>query len=159
MDVIEEVKTANEDRGTRYENLLLFVGAKLVASVSLKIKHFLHRKHRRFQINEHLTSQNLSPLVITSFGSPRVAFKSEENKGKRKTASLKIGIYTYFKPAFFTKICSYAPSEFFFWFSRFLFKWFYLSEVNGKDEDLSASKPWMPWEWKIQNGSALPEES
>lgn len=114
MDVIEEVKTANEDRGTRYENLLLFVGAKLVASVSLKIKHFLHRKHRRFQINEHLTSQNLSPLVITSFGSPRVAFKSEENKGKRKTASLKIGIYTYFKPAFFTKICSYAPSEFFF---------------------------------------------
>lgn len=102
MDVIEEVKTANEERDTRTSNLLLlFVGAKLVASVSLKIKHFLHRKHQRFQINEHLTSQNLSPLVITSFGSPRVAFKSEENKGKRKTASLKIGIYTYFKPAFF----------------------------------------------------------
>lgn len=36
MDVIEEVKTANEDRGTRYENLLLFVGAKLVAVFRLR---------------------------------------------------------------------------------------------------------------------------
>lgn len=36
MDVIEEVKTANEDRGTRYENLLLFVGAKLVAVLRLR---------------------------------------------------------------------------------------------------------------------------
>lgn len=104
MDVIEEVKTANEDRGTRYENfefVVIVCWCETSRSVSLKIKHFLHRKHQRFQINEHLTSQNLSPLVITSFGSPRVAFKSEENKGKRKTVSLKIGIYTYFKPAFF----------------------------------------------------------
>lgn len=104
MDVIEEVKTANEDRGTRYENfefVVIVCWCETSRSVSPKIKHFLHRKHQRFQINEHLTSQNLSPLVITSFGSPRVAFKSEENKGKRKTVSLKIGIYTYFKPAFF----------------------------------------------------------
>lgn len=39
MDVIEEVKTANEDRGTRYENLL-FVGAKLVAVFRLRSSTF-----------------------------------------------------------------------------------------------------------------------
>lgn len=40
IDVIEEVKTANEDRGTRYENLLLFVGAKLVAVFRLRSSTF-----------------------------------------------------------------------------------------------------------------------
>lgn len=103
MDVIEEVKTANEDRGTRYEirELVIVCWCETCCSVSLKIKHFLHRKHQRFQINEHLTSQNLSPLVITSFGSPRVAFKSEKNKRKRKTASLKIGILHLFQTGIF----------------------------------------------------------